>query len=452
MKSRINRDEREISISELWWFVISKWKWLVIGMVVGALLMGAFSVYKSKSVGDTTKEYTMDSLTQEEQEEVNKLIEDYKFYQSEEERLENNYLMGLDYNTIVYCLVTYYIDTEYSYNYTEVKENYASTLVSMYKTYAHSNEVHDKIMELNILGLEEADLPHLYGASSEGYIVKIGGYASAEDSELIIETISKALEAYHDEATELVGEHKLIKISVDTRETYSDSIKNRQTFNDATIEKLNSEIEDTKKSFSEAQLAVFMKETQGTSNATVVKQVINIKYIIVGAAGGVLLIAIIIVIVYLSGKKIYSVREIKQVYDINIFGSILRDESSNKFFLKKLNRINTDINEAEQKAYISKTIEHTCKQSDITELYICSSVSGMENCVKEIVEMLGKVGIKCNYGENINSDVNEFEKMTNNKNIVLVEQLNVTNKSSFENEIEICDKHLINILGMIAIV
>ena len=70
MKSRINRDEREISISELWWYVISKWKWLVIGMVVGALLMGAFSVYKSKSVGNTTKEYTMDSLTQEEQEEV----------------------------------------------------------------------------------------------------------------------------------------------------------------------------------------------------------------------------------------------------------------------------------------------------------------------------------------------------------------------------------------------
>ena len=60
MKSRINRDEREISISELWWYVISKWKWLVVGMVVGALLMGAYSVYKKNedAKNNIQKEYT----------------------------------------------------------------------------------------------------------------------------------------------------------------------------------------------------------------------------------------------------------------------------------------------------------------------------------------------------------------------------------------------------------
>ena len=69
MKSRINRDEREISISELWWYVISKWKWLVIGMVVGALLMGAFGAYSANNA-DAPKEITMEELTPAEQEEV----------------------------------------------------------------------------------------------------------------------------------------------------------------------------------------------------------------------------------------------------------------------------------------------------------------------------------------------------------------------------------------------
>ena len=136
MKSRINRDEREISISELWWYVISKWKWIVIGMAVGAILFGAYGAYSAYKANEAAranvpKEYTMEDLTPEEQEEVEELVEDYEHYKAEEEKLEKNYLMNIDYNNVTQNLVTYYIDTDYSYNYLEVKENYAETLVAL---------------------------------------------------------------------------------------------------------------------------------------------------------------------------------------------------------------------------------------------------------------------------------------------------------------------------------
>ena len=100
MKSRINREAREISISELWWYVISKWKWLVIGMVVGAILLGAYGVYSAYRANESAKanvpkEYTMEDLTPEEQAEVKELISDYERYQEEANKLENNYLMNL---------------------------------------------------------------------------------------------------------------------------------------------------------------------------------------------------------------------------------------------------------------------------------------------------------------------------------------------------------------------
>jgi hypothetical protein len=82
MKSRINREAREISISELWWYVVSKWKWLVIGMVVGALLFGVYGSYSAYRANGSEKtnvpnEYTMEDLTPEEQAAINALLEDY---------------------------------------------------------------------------------------------------------------------------------------------------------------------------------------------------------------------------------------------------------------------------------------------------------------------------------------------------------------------------------------
>ena len=76
----------------------------------------------------------------------------------------------------------------------------------------------------------------------------------------------------------------------------------------------------------------------------------------------------------------------------------------------------------------------------------------MDRKISDIVDELVSVGIGCDYGEDINSDVNSFERITNIKNVVFVEQIGVTNKSNFEDEIELCDKCSVNILGIIVVI
>lgn len=460
MKSRINRDEREISISELWWYIISKWKWLVIGMVVGALLMGAFGAYKAYSDNNVEpqKEITMEYLTEEEQEEVRALIEDYEFYQAEVERLEKNYLMNLDYNTTYRCLVTYYVDTDYSYSYEEVKEDYASELVSMYKTYITSADVFQKILELNIDGLESYDLNYMLSTSAEGKIVKLAVYANESECEKIAAVVVDALEDYYLEASELVGKHSLTQISFDAKEVYGDNIKNGQTVRNTYVKGLSDSVAASKEQFNSEQTYVYDMEIneledEGTeSENTKWGNLINSKFVIVGAFGGIVIVAVIAIVIYMGGKKIKSVGELKQVYNVEMLGKVLRDDAPCKVALRKINKLGSISTEKEQKEYVIETIINKCKQSEISEIVICSTVDGMMEKLTDVVKSINDEGINCKTIGNINCDRAALNLAVVSGNVIFTEFLNVTTGDELEAEIETCDKLSINILGMIVMI
>ncbi len=460
MKSRINRDEREISISELWWYVISKWKWLVIGMVVGALLMGAFGAYKAYSANnaETPKKITMEDLTEEEQESVKQLISDYEFYLSEQERLEKNYLMNLDYNYVNYCIVSYYIDTDYTYNYLEVQENYATTLVAMYKAYIQSDEVNDRVLGLNVEGLEISDLPYIRGVSSEGNLVKFGFLTEETDSKRIVDEVCAAVEAYQSVASELVGEHKLVQTSYDVTILYSEGVRNGQAIRTAYLQQIFNQIELDKANLSANQLHVYETEvgintTVGvTQSANISKSIINVKYIIIGLMAGVVVVAIIFLLTYIAGNKIRSVNELNQVYGVELLGKIMSCEKCNTIANRKINKINKTTTIEMQLQYIADTLVNICKKDDIKTIAIGSTLQNAEEKMLEVVKKLTNSNIKCIYVGNINNDVQAMNSAVESKNVVIVEQMNITLKCDLENEIEMCDRLSINILGMIAII
>ncbi len=461
MKSRINRDEREISVSELCWYIISKWKVLVIGMVVGALLLGAYGAYKA--FNDDGASTTMENLTPEEQEEVQALIEDYEFYESEVERIDNNYLMNLDYNYVYRCLLTYYIDTDYSYNYMEVQENYATELVSMYKTYVLSEEVRNKIMELNIEGLESIDLSYILNTSNEGNIIKIAVYASKDECVEIAGVLCEAIEEYYDVATEYVGTHKLIQISYDTIEVYNENIKNRQSMLTSYTKGLLDKITATKTTMSKSQVSAFEKaiaDIDETSDSTsssdtvteTITSLVNKKYIVMGAFCGIVVAAVIIIVLFMAGKKIKSVSELDQVYGVEVLGKVLKDNTSCKYAMKKINKISTNEAEAIQKKYVTETILNKCNQNGITEVAFCSTVSGLTEEFADTIKVLKDAGISSKCATNINNDSEALNAAVASKNVIIIEKLNVTTKNNISAEVETCDKLDINIVGMVAIV
>lgn len=460
MKSRINRDEREISISELWWYVISKWKWLVIGMVVGALLLGAYGAYKAYSANnvETPKEITMEDLTTEEQAEVKALIEDYEFYLSEQERLEKNYLMNLDYNYVNYCSVSYYIDTDYTYNYLEAQENYANTLVAMYKAYIQSDEVNDRVLGLGIEGLDASDFPYIRNVSSEGGLVKFGFLTEETDSKKIVDEVCAAVEAYQSVASELVGEHKLVQTSYDVSILYSEGVRNGQALRTAYLQQIFNELELDKINLSTNQLYVYETEiginttASETQSVNTGKSIINVKYIVIGMVAGFAIAAIIVLFIYIAGNKLRSINELNQVYGVELLGRIISCEKHNTFSNRKINKINKATTLEMQLQYITDTLVNICKKDDIKTIAIGSTLQNVEEKMQEIVKKLMNSNIKCIYVGNVNNDVQAMNLAVESKNVVFVEQINATLKCDLENEIEMCDKLSINILGIITVI
>lgn len=454
MKSRINRDEREISISELWWYVISKWKWLVIGMVVGALLMGAFGAYKSATNIGFSSTIKMEDLTVEEQQEVKALVEDYKFYKIKLEENENSYLMKLNSNAVYRCLITYYVDTDYSYNYMNIEDDYSDELVSLYKTYAVSDDVRDKIVNLNIDGLVHTDLNYMISVSNEGNIVKISVYALKEDCEVIADVICELLKEYYSVATEFIGEHSLKQISADIVELYNENIKNGQTVKKAYVKGLSENIDATKALLSSAQKQVFEAEISGQSDSNNgdFKITLNKKYIVVGAVAGIAVSVIGVLVIFILGRRVKSVSEIEQVCGIDVLGRIIKDSSAGKYALRKINKIKNIKTENEQSQYVADTILNKCRKDEIKELALASSVGFSAEELEIIVKSLTDDGIKVKCIENLICDSVALNLVVEHKNVVFVEKLNVTTKDDIFAEIEVCEQLSVNVVGMVVLI
>ena len=424
--------------------------------------MGGYGAYKAYSANKTNnaepqKEIMMEDLTEEEQEEVKKLVEDYEFYLAEQERLKNNYMMNMDYNYTYYFLVSYYVDTEYVYNYLEVQENYASVLVSLYKSYMQSEAVNDIIMQSGIEGLDEVDLPYLKMIYNEGYIVKFGFFAEGTEGEKIVDEVCEAIEAYQSIATELVGEHKLVKTSYDVSIVLSESVRNGQSLRYSYLQQLYNEIEVNKTMLTAEQLNIYQTElgieilTDVVQEETIKKSIIDIKLIIVGLILGVAIVTTGVIFSYVTGKTLKSVDEVKQVYGIELLGKIVTPEKGRKYVIRKLHKINC-VEKDDQMTFVGNITLNKCKQDEVLEVVMCSTVNNSEKKLANIIEMLSRNNIKCKYVGNIIENVEAINAAFESKNVLIIEQINTTLKEDLENEIEICDKFSINILGMIVII
>lgn len=452
MKSRINKDAREISISELWWHVISKWKWLIVGMLVGALVLGVYGAYNASKEITIIDKYTMDNLTTEEQEEVKALIEDYEFYQAESEKLEKNYLMNLNHNYAYRCTITFYIDTDYSYSSLEEKEDYVDKIISIYKTYVRGEDTFEKIMNLGIEGLEQQDINYLVGVSGEGGVLKIDVHGDRVNCEKMATCISDNLVTYYDTIAQIIGEHRCVKISTDVVSIYSDTINNVKNIRKSYISSLLNEFENNKKSLSEIQRQVLSNEISKEDileNAHENKVLVSWKKIVIGAILGVILCSALYVVEYFISKKVKSIEELKQVYNVEILGNVVSDDTKNKITVMRNSNI---ISKSEQKQYVSQTITNICRQNNISNVSIISTVTDINDKITDIVKLIKDAKIDCKYAGNINCDVNTLSDVVDSKNVILVEQLNATKKTGLEAEIETCDKLSTNILGMIVII
>lgn len=469
MKQRITREEREISIQELWWYTIRKWKWLIAGLIIGALLLGAYSYYSNyksslSSAHDKSQEEILKGFSDTEQQKILAAVNLYEKYTATADDIDTDYVMMLDAGSVYKISLQYMVDTDYIINLNgDIESDYTTDILEVYNSGVRGQEVRQAVLNLGIEGLQEKDLEYLVISTYVGRVLEVDVYGEPDDCVRLTEVIKEYLESSHAKVSKTVGEHKLSLISENGVETYGEKIKNAQTSRRNDLTTINTALTTATKNFTEEQTATYnalisKADSQNTETNTEAKVTINKKYVVLGGFVGFILVAFIAIMCFMFGRKFNSTTMAEQVFNVDLIGKLLTDSGKNKldcYFDKKLIKIKKRISTDKQIEYITETIAKCCAKSDKSSLYLCSSRElgpAKTELINKLLAGLNKAGISTEYGISISDDVDVLKKAVDIKNIVFIESLNMSENKDIINEINTSDRLEINILGMIAVI
>lgn len=457
MKRRISNEDREISLIELFWYILGKWKWLLAGIIAGALLLGGFGVYKdydaSRNNTGSSADELLKGFSEEKQAMIQAAVELNNTYKDMNENINVNYLMQLNPDNLVKSTLQYYVDTEYKVNLSaDIENDYTAEIIDMYILMVDGYDVCRDVMELGISNLEINDIDYIVVTSVNEGIFKVVVCADEGDCEKITEVIKTRIEQYYNSVSECIGEHKISLVNENYIHTYSDYIRNAQTTRRNLLKAYSDNLTAAKKNFSATELDVYNRIVTGQNTTATVKEFkfsINMKYLILGVLGGAFAVIFIAVMAYMFGSRLRSLSEVGQIYHIDLIGKVTLKQN---IFNAKRNKIQRDRAVDTQIEYIVKTIEAECRQKDISSVMLCTNVKIDTAITDAIIKGLKKAEIDVGYGTSIATDTETLNGAINRRNSIFIEQLDVSERKAIEEEIEICDRLNINILGMIVII
>ena len=151
----MQKQEKEVSVKEIFWKILFGWKCLLISAIVVAVLFaGVFYLrdwknYKQKSkeqTSDRTEPENMFTEAEEKQlqtaEMLQKLISERLAY------VEDSVKMNINASEENALVMTWYISSDYQFNYSEdVSKDYTEALVAAYEQYVQGGTLAQKVSE-----------------------------------------------------------------------------------------------------------------------------------------------------------------------------------------------------------------------------------------------------------------------------------------------------------------
>ena len=175
--------------------------------------------------------------------------------------------------------------------------------------------------------------------------------------------------------------------------------------------------------------------------------------------GGVFVSCVCIAMIYLLNGTIKTKDDLTGVFGYYCLGN-LKSAKEYKGFGARIDRL---IDKKSEENLISienrmdiliSNIKAICKKEEINDVLISSTtITSNENrkCIDDIISLLGKNEISASFENNVLTNVAGFDKMTEKKNLIMVEKLGDSKIGSIEKLSCICKKHGVNVLGFVCI-
>lgn len=478
-----NRIEREISLSNLFWKLLLGWRRWLAAAIIFAILIATFdyvrdsAAYKNAmSQQEKIQQGQIDetiSLTVEEQEEVDTVKELQKTIAKTKEYMDNSIRMNLNPYEEKVLVLQYYVDSEYTFNYTQENENdYTDEVLASYCNYVTSGAMVTEICNQAELEISEAYLQELISSSSNAdtfQIIVI--FNETEMLEQLSNVIQTVVENQTSDIAKQIGSHSLKLLSINIKTQADTSLATQQKTQSDALSAYRTQLTSLKDALTEAQLTVLNMEIQQeeaeegaeieTDVVVPVSPSFSVKMLILGFIVGVFLACVWIVLEVLFTSKIQEAKELSDLFGVRMIGELHSENPKKKFLgiidsviLKMKNRNKKQLTREQQFKIICSNIEIACKKVGVDKVYLTGSeIEKLDSqWISEIKELLAAAGITAANGENISYDAKSLKEMAETGYVVFMEQVGISLYNEVEKEVRTARENSVEIVGSIVIV
>lgn len=475
--------ERTIRIRDLFITICQRWRSLLVCFVIGAIVLGAYGWWNSKSETISTPQQA-EELGESLGEERKGVIESYAsdIHSSVQQMMwlgqynKESLLMQIDPFHLNVCELNYYIDAAVE----EGQDNSKRVVIAQaYLAKLQESFLGQKISTVIAQndGYEQKDYfesPQLIqvdkNSLNEGILTFRLFFAEEEINAEAVETLKNAIRTtegtvggnlgYH--TITLIGESSFQYADLDILSMQEANTKRISDISDR-IDKIQKAVTDTKeKQYLDYLLEYDDKDASEQDQAVVVstERHISKKYILVGAVLGFILAVIVIIIKYIVTSTIKTSKEIEENFGLQLLGSFEgndpfyknRKTKLDRWLRNKKNRRNGHISEEGMAELIATKIKIEAEKKDLH--HICFILDGkMSDNTGFLDAMIQKVGDDPSIKviRNILEQPDDLAGMSEMDGVVLIEQTNRSDYEDLKTVCALCRNYQVNVIGSIVV-
>lgn len=495
-------EEREIDLTDLLLNILLHWRGLIVLMLIGGVLLGAFSYIKSDNAAKAViaayneQSAALEEITDEEeavalnltmlQEQltatqianVRTVIANEDMLRDKQNYLDRSILMEMDPNCIPEEQIVFAVLADDPETANSIARVYEGTVASNGLTEYLADRFHleeSAVDELYSVGLSTSNL--LTGANSfKLFIMHSDKNTCQEMADAAIE-YAKSLTG---SVTELLGEHELVVVGQYYSDTTNTGILNNQKTYANDVIALDTSIAKAKDAFSDEEVAYYNyltnsnlkktespeeeAETEGTEvnmieAPKVIPAHVSVKYVLIGIVLFAFLYAGVIAVKYILSNRLKACDNLQSLYGISVMGQIPGNTGLNKKplqfiddqLIKLWNRSKRQFTAEEAVNLASVSIKIAAKNAGVTNISLigCNMAAGTDTLCRQIKENLAASGVTVEILNNVIYDAEAMEKLNETPAAVIIEKVGSTMYGEIEEELALLKRQNIKPLGAV---
>lgn len=457
-------EAREIEFGRMIWFVLKKWRCIIVLALIGAIAATAWKYSSDYKQHQSAYEEALRAQTESDQ---RMSIEELESQLSEKERIG------------VYRAQYYAKRAEEAGEYLEqsilMQENpYAQNVEYIYLEtdtesvtdilqYIYSDEFIQKTFEKTYWDTESRYVRELISAETEeGTVVITITGVTEEDCAFLGEIVTNVLMEKYSTVVQKEYHTEDIIINMELVKLYNEIFQDRNTSSeifasyDVYFTEWQRQLYDAL-NYEEAEVDVEAESVEIELESTY----INKKMLIFGALAGVVLAVVILGIYYTFSSAIHGQEEMKRLFDLEIIGNVNTESVRKRRWFRGVDRLIDRIGSGKGKyltyekqlQLVASYIYLSCSKKQIQRIYV-TGTEAEKLCTaftEQLVKELKEKGIEATMGKSIVSDAEALLEAASYPAVVLAEIDEKSKCAEIANELNLCLTQGIESLGVIMV-